>query len=81
MASRGPSMLEFLNQIVLRPSQVRQFQNLYQSGPLPVHLKGPSDIKTYKLVMWGCIAGFGITSYEFYQMARGYKKREPVSSE
>ena len=72
-------MLEVLNQITLRPNQVKQFQKLYQGGPLPVHLKGPFDIKTYKLVMWGCIAGIGITSYEFFQMARGYKKRAPPS--
>jgi len=68
-------IFEFMNQYTLRPSEVKRFQRVYQGGVLPVHLKGPSDIKTYKVVMWGCILGVGVASYEFYQMARGFKKK------
>ena len=71
----GRGGLEFLNQWTMRPSQVKEFQKVFQAGSLPIHLKRSSDIKAYKLVMWGCIAGIGYASYEFYQMALGKKKR------
>lgn len=68
-------IFEFMNQYVYKPNRVKELQKFYQTGPLPVHLKGQIGISVYRTMMWGTSLGLIYCGFEFYKMAIGKKKR------
>ena len=68
---------EFLDQYYLRPNKVKEMQKYYQSGKLPVFLKGPADISIYKTMMWSVSLALVWCGVELGRMALGTKKRKP----
>lgn len=66
----------FMEQFTVQPSRVKEFQKFYQSGPLPVHLKGRVDISVYRTIMWGSALGVAFGFIMLSRMALGQLKRE-----
>ena len=69
------SPLEFLNQFYNRPSKVNEAQKYFQSGSLPIHLKGRADISVYRIVMIGSALGMSLCAVTFARMTLGQLKR------
>ena len=74
MAAGRP--FEFMEQFYSRPNRVKEFQKFFQSGPLPIHLKGRVDISFYRTFIMGSGLGVMFGLLQFSRMALGHMKRE-----
>ena len=75
MVAKPGSPFEFLNQYYFKANKVKDSQKYFQSGQLPVYLKGQTGIFSYRAFMFGTSVGLIFAAYQFSQMALGKLKR------